>query len=77
VMGEDTEAVLAGRMQLVHHIQIADMPGRAEPGTGVIDWSALVSMLKRLGYSGDIGLEYRPSMPAAQSLAQARKTLAL
>ena len=39
VMGEETEAVLAGRMHLVHHIQIADMPGRGEPGTGQIDWA--------------------------------------
>jgi hydroxypyruvate isomerase len=77
VMGENLEAVLAGRIHLVHHIQIADMPGRAEPGTGGIDWAVLIGTLKRLGYKGNIGLEYRPSMPAAQSLAQTRSVLGL
>ncbi len=77
VMGEDMEAVLAGRMHLVHHIQIADMPGRGEPGTGGIDWAALIATLKRLGYHGDIGLEYRPTIAAAQSLAQTRAVLGL
>jgi hydroxypyruvate isomerase len=77
VMGEDTEAILAGRMHLVHHIQIADMPGRAEPGTGAIDWTALIATFKRLGYTGNIGLEYRPSMPAVQSIAKARAVLGL
>lgn len=77
VMGEDTEAVLTGRMHLVHHIQIADMPGRGEPGTGAIDWSALIKMLERMGYKGDVGLEYRPSMPIAESLPQARAALGL
>lgn len=77
VMGEDLEAVLANRVHLVHHVQIADMPGRAEPGTGAIDWAALIATLKRLGYAGNIGLEYRPSMPAAQSLAQSRAVLGL
>ncbi len=77
VMGEDMEAVLSGRMHLVHHIQIADMPGRGEPGTGAIDWPGMIATFKRLGYQGDFGLEYRPTMPSAASLAQARAVLGL
>lgn len=77
VMGEDMEAVLNGRMHLVHHVQVADMPGRNEPGTGAIDWVGLISTLRGLGYAGDIGLEYRPTMPTLESLAKARAALSL
>lgn len=75
VMDEDRKAVLDGRMHLVHHIQIADMPGRNEPGTGMIDWPAVVSDLRELGYQGDIGLEYKPTLPPIESLAQTRTSL--
>jgi hydroxypyruvate isomerase len=77
VMEEDMATVLSGRMHLVHHIQIADMPGRGEPGTGEIDWPSLLASLKALGYQGGLGLEYRPSMPALASLAQTKAALAL
>ncbi len=75
VMDEDRQAVLGGRMHLVHHIQIADMPGRNEPGTGTIDWPTVVSDLRSLGYQGDIGLEYKPTLPPLESLAQTRAAL--
>ena len=76
-MGEDLEAVLAGHMHLVHHVQVADMPGRNEPGTGMLDWPAITASLRRLGYDGAIGLEYRPTLPPEQSLAQTRETLGM
>jgi hydroxypyruvate isomerase len=75
VMGEDIEQVLTGRMHLVHHVQVADYPGRNEPGTGTIDWGRVTGTLRALGYKGAIGLEYRPTLPMDQSLALARKTL--
>jgi len=77
VMGEDIEAVLAGRIDLVHHVQVADMPGRNEPGTGTLDWGHIMAVLDRLGYKGAIGLEYRPTLPMAQSLALTHKSLGL
>jgi hydroxypyruvate isomerase len=77
VMCEDMAAVLSGRMDLVHHVQVADMPGRNEPGTGMIDWPAVMATLKGLGYAGDIGMEYRPTMPSTESLAAARDALGL
>lgn len=76
-MGEDMATVLAGRMHLVHHVQVADMPGRNEPGTGTIDWTAVMATLRGLGYDGGIGLEYRPTLPPADSLALSRRTLGL
>lgn len=77
VMGEDMAAVLAGRMHLVHHVQVADLPGRNEPGTGDLDWAGLIGSLRDMGYTGAIGLEYRPTMPMIASLAQSREVLGL
>lgn len=76
-MGEDLEAVLSGRMQLVGHVQVADQPGRNEPGTGSLDWPHVIATLRTLGYDGALGLEYRPTMAIDQSLALTRKTLGL
>lgn len=44
----------------IAHIQIADNPGRNEPGTGEINYEYLFDLLDRLGYSGYIGCEYKP-----------------
>jgi hydroxypyruvate isomerase len=77
VMGEDLADVLSGRAHLVAHVQFADTPGRNEPGTGVIDWLATVSALRELGYDGGIGLEYRPTLPAVESLVATRSKLGL
>ncbi|THF50806.1 TIM barrel protein [Allorhizobium terrae] len=77
VMGEDLAQVLSGRMHLIHHIQVADLPGRNEPGTGQHDWPFLLKTLTELGYDGALGLEYRPTLPTDASLAKARATLGL
>jgi hydroxypyruvate isomerase len=52
----------------VNHIQIADVPGRHEPGTGEINYPRIFSFLEELGYQGYIGLEYRPSSDTNSSL---------
>lgn len=77
VMGEDIAEVLAGRVHLVAHVQYADMPDRKEPGTGTVDWDHVTGTLRKLGYTGAIGLECFPSLPAEQSLKLARDTLGL
>lgn len=61
VMGEDPGTVLQGRGHLVAHAQIADYPGRHEPGSGSIPWEHILLDLRKAGYSGGIGLEYIPS----------------
>jgi hydroxypyruvate isomerase len=58
------EGDLARRLETaaprVAHIQIADNPGRHEPGTGEINYPFLFSLIDRLGYEGWVGCEYRP-----------------
>lgn len=75
VMGEDIAQVLAGRIDLVAHVQVADIDDRHEPGTGTLDWAHVMHTLSSLGYTGAIGLEYFPTLPMDQSLAQTRKAL--
>ncbi|MBY6414548.1 TIM barrel protein [Rhodococcus sp. BP-252] len=41
----------------IGEIQVADVPGRCEPGTGEINYSAVASALKKIGYSGVVGME--------------------
>jgi hydroxypyruvate isomerase len=45
----------------IGHIQLADNPGRNEPGTGEINYPFLFGHLDRIGYTGFIGCEYRPA----------------
>lgn len=75
VMGEDIRAVLAGRMHLVAHVQLAGWPGRNEPGTGDFDYAEVMQALEELGYTGPLGLEYFPTMPSGQSIAYTREVL--
>lgn len=44
----------------VSHIQIADNPGRHEPGTGEINCAFLLNEIEKVGYEGLVGLEYVP-----------------
>jgi len=75
VMGEDIAEVLAGRIHLVAHVQVADMDDRHEPGTGTVDWAHVVQTLDSLGYTGALGLEYFPTLAMDESLALTRRTL--
>jgi hydroxypyruvate isomerase len=70
--GEDVVAALRAHIGRIAHIQIADSPGRHEPGTGEIDFPRVFAVLEQLGYDGYIGLEYRPSGSTEESLAWLR-----
>ena len=67
-MGEDATSVLAGRVDRVVHVHLADAPGRHEPGSGDLDWRAVLAWLAAKGYDGWIGLEYWPTAGTAASL---------
>ena len=57
----DVAATIRRAGATIGHLQVADVPGRHEPGTGTLDWVAIAAALGDVGYDGAIGLEYRPS----------------
>jgi hydroxypyruvate isomerase len=67
--GGDAIATLRRYQPLVAHVQIADVPGRHQPGTGEQPIDAFLDELDRVGYAGYVGLEYRPLGTTEESLA--------
>ena len=51
---------------VIAHVQVADSPGRGEPGTGEINFPYLFRVLEEVGYSGHVGLEYLPTTPTTE-----------
>lgn len=68
VNGDDLDAVIAQHASRVGHVQIADAPGRHEPGSGELDLDRHLSALAAAGYAGWVGLEYSPSTTTDESL---------
>ena len=66
--GEDPAVELANAGDLVDYVQIADAPGRGQPGSGSVDWTAQLAVLRRSGYEGPIGLEYFPTVSSVESV---------
>ncbi|MDO9602654.1 MAG: TIM barrel protein, partial [Rhodocyclaceae bacterium] len=52
----------------IAHLQLADNPGRNEPGTGEINYAFLFAFLDRIGYKGWIGCEYKPATTTTAGL---------
>jgi len=77
MMGERQEEVLAGRGHLVGHVHVADVPGRAEPGSGTVDWGARMRGLRAMGYAGAVGLEFWPTGGTVEALRRTRAVLGL
>jgi hydroxypyruvate isomerase len=65
--GDDLDRVVAGYGDRVAHVQIADAPGRHQPGTGALDLDRYLDGLAAAGYGGWVGLEYQPSGASADS----------
>ena len=61
VMEGDLARTIEANLARIAHIQIADNPGRHEPGTGEINYPYLFGHLDRIGYRGFVGAEYRPA----------------
>jgi hydroxypyruvate isomerase len=60
IMEGDLARTIEANLDLIRHIQLADNPGRNEPGTGEINYDFLFRHLDRIGYGGWIGCEYKP-----------------
>ena len=67
-MEGDLGNTLTRHLPRIAHVQIADNPGRHEPGTGEINYPWLFRHLDALGYSGWVGCEYRPATTTAAGL---------
>jgi len=59
-MGEDIPALIRDHSARFGHVQIADVPGRGQPGTGELDYPSLLRQLADSPYRGPVGLEYKP-----------------
>jgi hydroxypyruvate isomerase len=60
-MEGELAATLQKYLPRIAHVQLADNPGRNEPGTGEINYRFLFAHLDRIGYRGWIGCEYKPA----------------
>ena len=60
VMEGDLARTIERHLARIAHVQIADNPGRHEPGTGEINYPFLFEHLDRIGYAGWVGAEYKP-----------------
>lgn len=75
VMDEVPQQVMAGHIERIVHLHIADHPGRNQPGTGGLDLAGAVNWLADNGYEGFAGLEYRPIGDSAASFEQTKAAL--
>ena len=60
-MEGELAATMQKQLARIAHFQLADNPGRNEPGTGEINYAFLFAHLDRIGYTGWIGCEYKPA----------------
>ncbi|MDB5538590.1 MAG: Hydroxypyruvate isomerase [Devosia sp.] len=75
VMQGDLVRGFARLQKVISHVQVADNPGRHEPGTGEINYPFIFAELERLGYDGWIGCEYIPAGKTSDGLAWMRQAL--
>ena len=71
-------ATIGKHIARIAHVQVADNPGRNEPGTGEIHYDFIFAHLDRVGYTGFVGCEYKPATTTSAGLGwleQARRRL--
>jgi len=68
IMEGDLAPTLSAHLGKINHVQLADTPGRHEPGTGEINYRFLFEHLDRIGYQGWVGCEYKPLTTTEASL---------
>lgn len=68
IMAGDLARSIEANLARIGHIQVADHPGRHEPGSGEINYRYLFALLDRLGYAGWVGCEYKPQSDTVAGL---------
>jgi hydroxypyruvate isomerase len=75
IMEGDLAPTIERNLPRIKHMQVADNPGRHEPGTGEIHYPFLFKFIDKLGYDGWIGCEYKPETTTTAGLGWARPYL--
>ena len=68
IMEGDLTRTIEHNLSRIAHMQLADNPGRHEPGSGEINYTFLFDFLDRIGYEGWIGCEYKPATTTGEGL---------
>ena len=68
IMEGDLTPTIEANLPMIQHMQLADNPGRNEPGTGEINYPFLFDAIDKMGYDGWIGCEYKPRTTTAEGL---------
>jgi hydroxypyruvate isomerase len=68
-MEGDLASTMEKHLSHIAHMQLADNPGRHEPGTGEINYPFLFAHIDRIGYKGWIGCEYKPATTTGAGLS--------
>ena len=68
IMEGDLASTIERNLDLIGHIQVAENPGRHEPGTGEINFDFLFDFLDSIEYQGWIGCEYKPKTTTVEGL---------
>jgi hydroxypyruvate isomerase len=75
IMEGDLAPTIERNLGKIGHMQLADTPGRHEPGTGEINYPFLFDFVDRIGYKGWIGCEYHPAGKTQDGLGWAQPYL--
>ncbi|HZP86763.1 MAG TPA: 2-oxo-tetronate isomerase [Burkholderiales bacterium] len=75
IMEGDLAPTIEKNLDKIAHMQLADTPGRHEPGTGEINYDFLFKHIDKIGYQGWIGCEYRPAAGTVEGLGWAKAYL--
>lgn len=69
IMEGDLTPTIERNLKRIDHMQLADNPGRNEPGTGEINYEFVFNFIDRIGYKGWIGCEYKPKADTVGGLS--------
>lgn len=68
IMEGDLVTTIRAQLPRIKHVQLADNPGRHEPGTGEINYPFVLKALDEAGYTGWVGCEYKPKTTTDEGL---------